>query len=131
MDQGSVGSVHHIAFTVSDVERSRAFYCDLLGFEEVGPLPTGVMVSKGQLVLGLRPAPEQPIPNDRFDPNRIGLDHLSFMYGNREQLEHAATTLAERGVECGEIIELGPFGIVVLMVRDPDNIQIELTAPMG
>jgi catechol 2,3-dioxygenase-like lactoylglutathione lyase family enzyme len=26
---------HHAAFTVSDVERSSAWYCDLLGFEQV------------------------------------------------------------------------------------------------
>jgi hypothetical protein len=26
---------------------------------------------------------------------------------------------------------LGPFGIAVLAFRDPDNIQVELTAPLG
>ena len=131
MDIGLTGAVHHIALTVSDVARSRAFYCDLLGFEEVSPLPTGVMVGKGQVLLGLRTAPTQPIPNDRFDPNRVGLDHLSLTCGTRDQLEHAATLCAERGIACGEVIELVPFGIAVLMVRDPDNIQIELAAPLS
>jgi hypothetical protein len=31
----------------------------------------------------------------------------------------------------GEIKPLEPFGIAVLAFRDPDNIQLELTAPLG
>ena len=36
----------------------------------------------------------------------------------------------ERGVPHGAIKSLEPFGIAVLVFRDPHNIQIELTAPM-
>jgi catechol 2,3-dioxygenase-like lactoylglutathione lyase family enzyme len=124
-----VGGVHHIALTVSDVDRSKAFYCDLLGFKEVAPLPTGVIVGNGQVLLGLRTAPERALPDDRFDPNRIGLDHLSLSIDSKEQLEQAAKRFAISGVECGEQTDLAGFGIAVLMIRDPDNIQIELTAP--
>lgn len=131
MDRIQVGGIHHVAFTVSDVARSRAFYCDLLGFQEVAPLPTGILVGNGQVVLGLRTAPEQSIPDDRFDPNRIGLDHLSFSVESREELEEAARLFRDQGIHCGETAELAPFGIAVLMVRDPDNIQIELSAPIG
>jgi hypothetical protein len=45
-------------------------------------------------------------------------------------LEAAAALLDEHGVTRGEIKDLGPgFGIHVMAVRDPDNIQLELTAP--
>ncbi len=38
--------------------------------------------------------------------------------------------LDERGLSHSEVRDLGPaFGIYVLIFRDPDNIQLELTAP--
>jgi len=39
--------------------------------------------------------------------------------------------LDTREIEHGAIKPLEPFGIAVLAIRDPDNIQIELTAPLG
>lgn len=131
MAQISTGGLHHISLTVSDVDRAKAFYCGSLGFQEVAPLPNGVLVGNGQVFLGLRTAPEQGLPDDRFDPNRVGLDHISLSVESRSDLEQAAKSLGESGVTCGEIIDLAPFGITVLMARDPDNIQIELAAPMG
>ncbi len=44
-------------------------------------------------------------------------------------LEQAVKLFDERGIPHGEITPLEAFGITVLMFRDPDNIQIELTAP--
>lgn len=41
-----------------------------------------------------------------------------------------AAYLDGQGVVRGEIKDLGPgFAIYVMAVRDPDNIQLELTAP--
>jgi hypothetical protein len=61
--------------------------------------------------LGLRPvAPE----DDRFDPDRAGLDHLSFGVASREDLEQAPRLFDERGVKQGVINRLPPFGIDVL-----------------
>jgi hypothetical protein len=59
----------------------------------------------------------------------VGLDHISFSVENLAALEAAARLFAEKGVEHGEIRDLGPFGIYVMAFRDPDNIQLELTAP--
>jgi len=76
----------------------------------------------------LRPmAPE----GDRFDPDRVGLDHLSFSVASRDDLEHAARLFDEQGVPHGEITRLPSFGIDVLPFEDPDGIQLELTAPQG
>jgi hypothetical protein len=36
----------------------------------------------------------------------------------------------EWGVTHGEIYDLVPFGIALLPFRDPDGIQLELTAPL-
>lgn len=130
--QISTGVVHHVTLTVSDVKRSAAFYTDLLGFQVAVEFEPRIALSNGKLLLVLTPPPDpaKAIPGDRFDENRIGLDHISLAVEDLAGLEAAAALLDENGVTRGEIKDLGPgFGIHVMAVRDPDNIQLELTAP--
>lgn len=124
--------VHHLRFTVTDVDRSRAFYTRLLGFELVAEMPNGVLLGNQTIMLGLGPAPSGAGPNDdRFDENRVGLDHLSLAVADRAALEEAARLLDEEGIDNDGVVDLDGFGIHVLPFRDPDNIAVELTAPAG
>ena len=126
------GAVHHVRLTVTDPERARAFYEGVLGFRLVLDLQPGYFLSNGSVGLGLGPAPDaaRRSRGDRFDENRVGLDHLSLGVAGRDELEAAARALDEHGVPRGEVKDLGPgFGLYVLAFRDPDNIQVELTAP--
>jgi catechol 2,3-dioxygenase-like lactoylglutathione lyase family enzyme len=136
------GDIHHLRLTVTDVRRSREFYTHLLGFEVIVESPPpedpaaaetfkvlfgGVVMARGNLIMGLRPmAP----PADRFHPDRVGLDHLSFGVPGRADLEQALGLFDEHGVTHGEITRLPSFGIDVLSFEDPDGIQLELTAPV-
>jgi glyoxylase I family protein len=138
-----VGEIHHLRLTVTDVQRSREFYTGLLGFQVAAESPPpgdpaeaetfkvlfgGVVMARGNLILGLRPmAPA----GDRFDPDRVGLDHLSFGVAGREDLEQAVRLFDEHGVTHGEITRLPSFAIDVLSFEDPDGMQLELTAPAG
>ncbi len=141
-EQIATGDIHHLRLTVTDLERSRSFYTTLLGFsvavespEPVDPETTamaellfgGVVMIRGNLLLGLRPVAE---PGDAFDENRVGLDHLSFGVPSRDDLDRAVALLDENGVPHGPITGLDSFGIYVLPFRDPDNVQLELAAPM-
>ena len=88
-------------------------------------------MTNGALFLGLRTAaePAQAPADDTFNPSRIGLDHLSFSVATRDELETASRLCKERGISCGEIVDFGAqFGFYVLMLHDPDGIQIELSA---
>jgi catechol 2,3-dioxygenase-like lactoylglutathione lyase family enzyme len=88
----------------------------------------GVVMIRGSLLMGLRPmAPA----GDRFDADRVGLDHLSFGVGSRADLEQAIQLLDDAGVTHGEIKGLPSFGIDVLAFEDPDGMQLELTAPIA
>ena len=130
----SSGSIHHLRLTVSDVDRSRAFYTEVVGFEFVMDLPSGVFLSNGAVGLGIgpSPAPDRAPAGDRFDEARVGLDHLSFRVESRGELERTAGLLDERGVPRGEVTDLGDaFGLYVLAFRDPDNVQLELTTAYG
>lgn len=141
--QIATGGIHHVRLTVTDVDRSREFYTSLLGFDVAVESPPdddpsaeaareilwgGCVMVRGNLLMGLRPVAP---PGDRFDEDRVGLDHLSFSVSSRDELEQAVQVFDERGVPHGEIKTLEGFGIYVLPFRDPDNIQIELTAPMA
>jgi glyoxylase I family protein len=143
-----VGAIHHLRLTVTDVARSRAFYTEVLGFtvavEEPPPpgdehheaiaesLQGGVILMHDGMFIGLRPIDdERASAADRFDPLRIGLDHLSFSVPTRVDLEAAAQLLDDRGIEHGPIRELVPLGLCFLAFFDPDGIALELTAPIA
>ena len=135
------GDIHHLRLTVTDLDRSRAFYTGLLGFDVAVESPPagdpaaeeaykvlfgGIVMIRGNLLMGLRPmAPS----GDRFDPDRVGLDHLSFSVASRDDLDQALRLFDEHGVAHGAITTLPSFGIDVLPFEDPDGMQLELTAP--
>ena len=125
---------HHLTLTVTDIRRAHQFYTEILGLNVVAEIsPTWIVVGNDQLFFGICEPhnPEQSIENDRFNENRVGLDHLSFTVGGRQDLERAQRIFGESGVRHAEIKDIPDFGITVMMFWDPDNIQLELTAPLG
>lgn len=128
-----ISGVNHLALTVTDTARSREFYTKFLGFSHLMDLGPKVLLINGTLIMALNPPPDssQAIPNDAFSESRVGLDHLSFTVASRSDLEAAVRLFDENGVPHGTINDLGEYGlpIYVLSFRDPDNIQLELTAP--
>ena len=130
-------SFAHVRLTVTDIERSRAFYDQLFGLPVAYELPPdadaetreklaflfgGVLYRLGDSMLGLR-----PVADDRFDEDRVGLDHLSFAVASRDDLDAAALLLDEMGVPHEAVKDI-THGYL-LEFRDPDNIALELFAP--
>lgn len=143
-----VGPIHHIRLAVTDVQRSVAFYTEVLGFDVavdapppsddehheslVDSLQGGVILMHEGIFIGLRPVDaERATAGDRFDPLRVGLDHVSFSVPTRADLDVAMRRLEERGVQHGPIRELVPLGLSFLAFFDPDGIALELTAPIS
>ncbi|NYJ04557.1 VOC family protein [Petropleomorpha daqingensis] len=136
-----VGAPHHIRLTVTDVVRSRAFYEDVFGFQVALPGPPdddpdglvadalqgGVVLMNAGVMIGLRPV-DATNADDRFDPFRVGLDHLSFGVASRDDLDAAMRVFDERGIDHGPIREVPAMGLAFLAVFDPDGIAVELTA---
>ena len=124
----ATGAVHHITLTVADVGRSHAFYEEVLGFKKVADLGPRILAHNGSFLLALTPASSD---DAGFDETRVGIDHISLAVESRDELERAITILDGRGVSHGEITDLADFAITVLMFRDPDNIQVELTTSLS
>ncbi|MDT5082777.1 MAG: glyoxylase family protein [Mycobacterium sp.] len=130
-------SVSHIRLTVTDIGRSRKFYESVFGWPVALEVPAdadeatrermsflfgGVLYNLGDLLVGLR-----PVADDRFDEDRVGLDHLCLRVSSRAELDSAAAHLDDLGVDHEPIKEIG-HGFI-LEFRDPDNIALELIAP--
>ncbi|WP_225729983.1 MULTISPECIES: VOC family protein [unclassified Nocardia] len=130
----SVESIAHVRLTVCDIGRSRAFYEKVFGWpvalevpagadeetkRRLGFLYGGVIYRMEHGLIGLR-----PVGTDRFDENRVGLDHLAFPLGSLAELEAAAAHLDACGVAHEEIKDIGVS--YILEFRDPDNIALEL-----
>ena len=133
----------HYSHCVSDIERSRAFYTDVLGFETMAefdfddPLTAKVMMVpeckfKGifmkcdgmriELIGFTNPPPEPAVRP--HSANEVGHSHLTF---NVRDLDEALDFMREKGVpiEEGSRSKLSG-GIECCVVRDPDGFPIEL-----
>jgi catechol 2,3-dioxygenase-like lactoylglutathione lyase family enzyme len=136
-------SLHHIALTVTDVDRSIPWYETLFGItyqmEEPHPGGTGKLLADDnwQLIIVLHR--HDGNQGETFHETRTGLDHVGFMVPTRQDLEAWQTHLEAHGVAHAEAadrpctqspIRDRPYGSV-LVFRDPDNIQLEFFAQPG
>jgi glyoxylase I family protein len=127
-----VGPLHNVMLTVSDPKRSREFYIGVLGFQVSADFEDGPMLTNGSMYLFLFPPPNRPVQGDRFDEDRIGLQHISFSVSSLHELQEAERILDGHNVPHGLIEDFGSeLGLYSLRMRDPDNIQVELLAPYG
>lgn len=125
----------HIALVVRDMAASVAFYERVMGFEQAserreGPPearhPRQLIRHPGSgLVLGIHEPYERS--NDRFDPQRTGLDHLAVTVTDRPALEEWIAHLEAQGVEHSPVRDAGYAAFVSF--ADPDGIAWEVWLP--
>ncbi|NYS30641.1 MULTISPECIES: VOC family protein [unclassified Pantoea] len=121
-------AIHHIAIIASDYPRSKAFYCDVLGFRLMGEYYREARDSwKGDLALQDRYTIELfsfPEPPARVShPEACGLRHLAFTVPD---VAAAVATLASKGVICEPIRIDELTGKQCTFFADPDGLPLEL-----
>ncbi len=108
--------VHHLLLMVSNLERSKTFYTDLLGFDlrpDAKPLPDGRPFIAFRQGLGIT----EGGPGDSRQ-----VDHLAFEVRNVVALN---ARLKDAGIEFERELGDGPYGKAIY-VRDPDGNVLEL-----
>lgn len=119
------GGMHHITIRVTDMERSKGFYSDVLGFDVQSPAPDLAFFQAGPTLIVLRVPLEGTPEGDRFSEYRIGVDHLAFAVEERAELQKLVSALGEAGVDTAGI-EVDPvLNKEYVCFRDPDNVQWE------
>jgi catechol 2,3-dioxygenase-like lactoylglutathione lyase family enzyme len=139
MTNGSFAPLHHVAVTVTDLDRSREWYNALFGAEAVVDTPVPaveghhkgythvVYALPGGALFGIHS--HDSTEAGRFSEFRAGLDHVSFGAADRAEVERWAARLDELGIPHGGVLDddLG-HGV---SFRDPDGIALEFWAPRG
>jgi glyoxylase I family protein len=130
-----IRGIHHLGLTVRDVEASATWYQEVLGFQRVGDFASADGVRRKVFLrhdgLHARLGLTQHLAGDAtpFDETRVGLDHLAFTVGDRDELEAWRVRLAGASVIHSPIAPANSIpGAAVLVFRDPDGIQLELFA---
>lgn len=117
--------MHHITIRVTDMERSKRFYSEVLGFDVQTAADDFAFFQAGPTLIALRLPLEGTPPGDRFSEYRIGVDHLAFAVDERGELQKLVEALASAGVETAGI-EVDPvLNKEYVCFRDPDNVQWE------
>jgi len=90
--------------------------------------PDVFLFAAGETVFGLRgPAADTP-PGDRFNPCRVGLDHIALGCSDDGELKRVADALGAAGVENSGVKLDGTLGKYYVAFKDPDRIAWEFYA---
>jgi catechol 2,3-dioxygenase len=120
-----VKDLGHIVLYVRDIDRSRRFYRDVLGWHEIAGQAPMAMYSSGRThheLLLIEVGPDSaPIPAGR----RVGLYHFGLKIGTTdEELRQALDELTEAGAN---VVGSADHGVThSLYITDPDGNEIEL-----
>jgi glyoxylase I family protein len=121
-----ISGFSHVAIRVTDLQRARRFYVDLLGLPVVLEFEGVVLVKVGNALLGIRGDAAGAKPGDRFDPHRVGLDHVSFAVDTVKLLERMKRDLDAAGLPNNGIQDEPALNAKALVFYDPDGIALEL-----
>jgi len=113
-----IADIHHVSLNVSDVERSVAFYCDVLGLSEL-PRPRlrnpGAWLDAGN---------GRQIHLIRADvPDDLG-QHVSFAVAD---LDATVAALTDAGVRISSPVHVGDTALRQSFANDPDGNRLEFT----
>jgi len=124
--------IHHIDLAITDVERSLAFYKELLGplgleedsrYQSYRGTEEIVYLRYGDQLLGLRPA-----DGGEHRYYEVGLEHIAFYVDERDEVDAAH----ERCMRMSANVHFPPEedrdlpGYYELFVFDPDGIRVEV-----
>ncbi|MFE3634631.1 VOC family protein [Streptomyces cellostaticus] len=126
----------HTGLNVTDLDRSLAFYRDVLGFSV---LAEGKEGERAYAFLGEAGA-DGPVltlwqqARDSYDGGRAGLHHLAFTAGSVDRVREYETALRAAGAEFaheGLVAHREGAASGGIFFHDPDGTRLEISVPHG
>jgi len=127
-----IAGMNHVGISVTNLERSIRFYCDVLGAAMVRQPYGGeraafsgrmAILALGSHVLDL--FEHSANHGERFEPARTGLDHIGLTANSSDELHAWAGWLESCDVACSPIREVENNMGALFDFADPDGIQWE------
>jgi glyoxylase I family protein len=116
----------HVGLRVFDLARAKRFYVDTLGCPMVRETETAVFVTVAGMLIALLGADAHTPGDDRFDPFRVGLDHLALEVSDPSQLAEMQRDLDEARIRNNGVEEDPATHRQYISFYDPDGIAWEL-----
>jgi glyoxylase I family protein len=135
--------LHHLAITVTDVDASIPWYENVFGIRHRMDVPhdggVGKLLGSDAMDLIIVLHHHDANRGEGFDERATGLDHAGFVVPARDDLiawqEHLEANGVIRADHADKPLTQSPIAdetyASVLVFRDPDNIQLELFAPIA
>ena len=146
MGKKLITGISHLAFNVSDMDRSIDFYCNSLGLKKIFEIiipeniaeifpgnPIAAMAGQpgiaylevvpGEFIELFYPNPYTDHTSGGPNKDRIGYTHLSLTVSD---IYEAANNMKDRGIILDSDITLGPDHTYQFWIKDPDGNRIEL-----
>ncbi|MFF4354285.1 VOC family protein [Streptomyces sp. NPDC001530] len=124
----------HIGVNVTDLDRSLAFYRDVLGFGVIGE---GKEEERRYAFLGEGGSPVLTLwqqAQQSYDTDRAGLHHLALEVDSVDQVREYETALRSYGVDFayeGVVAHREGSASGGIFFHDPDGTRLEIYAPSG
>lgn len=120
------GGLSHVAIRVTDQARAKQFYTQALGFQIVLENEHVLLLNANGMLLGIRGAPTEQATGGRFDPFRVGLDHIALAVPDTDKLTALKGQLDAANVPHHGIEQDAMTGASYIAFYDPDGIAWEL-----
>lgn len=119
-----MGQVDHFGIEVTDLEKARRFYCDLLGMRFVRKLgDEGVLLRCGEHNVALHLNPNLPPPDTARIENPFGKAHHAFRV-SPDDYASALKSFPEQGIPTHAPVDWGDHDCLYFL--DPDGNLLEL-----
>ena len=116
----------HLGLRVTNLARAKRFYVDTLGGQLLRETDGGILVNLSGMIVALYETDPNSASYDRFNPFRVGLDHLALAIENPSILQDLKRDLDAAGVRNNGVEEDPETQSKYISFYDPDGIAWEL-----
>jgi len=125
-----IKKIGHVVFTVSDIERSTAFWTEVMGFKVSDRNERGMVFLRNASdhhTIALAPADQKTPVTQR---GQVGFDHMALQVETVSELFRIRDFLREKNIKIIYEGRRGPGGNPGIEFLDPDGLQLEIYAAM-